>query len=303
MDFFLANQGEFAALATALCWTFTALSFEAAGKRVGSLPVNLIRLVIAFFLLAGFCWIYRSTPFPSDATFNAWFWLGLSGILGFTIGDLCFFRSLVVVGTRIASLVMLTLAPPMAALIGWLVLGEQLELLDWFGMALTVGGVAWVVTERRRNGNSSEGQGSIFAGVLLALVGAAGQASGAVVSKIGMRDIDPAGATQIRVIAGIAGFVLIFTIIRWWPKVLAAFKDRVAVGQISAGAVMGPFLGVTLFQAALVFTQAGIAQTITALVPVLVIPFAYMFFRRKANPRAIIGAAIAVSGVALLFVR
>ena len=44
MDF----TGELISLGTAFCWTFTVVGFESAGKRVGSLPVNIIRLAFGF---------------------------------------------------------------------------------------------------------------------------------------------------------------------------------------------------------------------------------------------------------------
>ncbi|HHI67879.1 MAG TPA: EamA family transporter, partial [Planctomycetes bacterium] len=62
----IPHAGEAAALATAFCWTFTSLAFESAGRRVGSLAVNFLRLVPAFFLLLFFCWAWRGKPFPWD---------------------------------------------------------------------------------------------------------------------------------------------------------------------------------------------------------------------------------------------
>ena len=44
--------GEWAALATVPCWTCSTLAFEAAGRRVGSMNVNLVRLVVAWGILA-----------------------------------------------------------------------------------------------------------------------------------------------------------------------------------------------------------------------------------------------------------
>ncbi len=262
--------------------------------------MNIIRLVFAFILLSTFCFFYRGAYFPTDADEKAWLWLGLSGIVGFTIGDLCFFRALVLVGARTAALIMMTLAPPMAAIAGWFVLDEKLSWPAWAGMVLTVFGVAWVVIERKKQNGGSVGK-VVWGGVILAILGAMGQAGGAVISKLGMDNIDPAGATQIRIIFGIAGFALLYTIIGWWPKVIAAFKQSTAIVQISAGSFFGPFLGVTLFQASLKMTSAGISQTIVALVPVIIIPLSMLFFKERVTWGAVLGALVAVSGVALLF--
>ena len=142
-----AHLGHLAALGTAVCWAFSALAFAAAGRRIGVLPLNLIRLVMALGFLCLAAWALRGLPLPVDASPRAWGWLGVSGLVGFVFGDLCLFRSYVLIGPRISSL-MMSLAPLLTALIGWLVLGETLTGRDALGMALTVAGIAWAVLER-----------------------------------------------------------------------------------------------------------------------------------------------------------
>ncbi len=294
-----SHIGEIAALSTAFCWTITSMSFESAGKRVGSMSVNLIRLVMALVFLSIFCWITRGRPFPDDASAHAWLWLSVSGIIGFTIGDLCLFRAFVVVGARISMLLM-TLVPPFTALLGWVLLGEHLEPLDWMAMAFIVGGVAWVVLERSPVGKMNTERPS-RSGILLGIAGAAGQSLGFVLSKLGMGSFDPFAATQIRVIAGIVGFSVLFLFIGWWPRVFSALKNRGAMSRISLGAVFGPFLGVSLSLVAVQHTEAGVAAALMGLTPVIIIPPAIWINKERISPRAIIGAFVAVGGAALLF--
>ena len=293
------HPGELAALATACCWTITGLSFEAAGRRVGSLSVNLIRLFIALGLLSVFGVLTRGRFLPTDASAHAWIWLGVSGLIGFSLGDLCLFRAYVLVGSRIAML-MMALVPPMVALIGWFLLDERLGARDWLGMAVTVVGVAWVILER---GPDSAGlrEGKKVQGVLLALGGAVGQAIGLVLSKRGMGSYNAFAATQIRILAGLAGFVVLFFAIRWWPRVGVALTNRAAMARITLGAVFGPFLGVSLSLLAVQNTTAGVAATIMAIVPVLIIAPAILLFHERVSLRAMVGACLAVGGVALLF--
>ena len=294
-----ANAGELAALGTAFCWTATSLAFESAGRRIGSLAVNLIRLVMASALLAAFCYFARGRALPTDATLESWGWLALSGLVGFTVGDLCLFKAFVVVGSRLSMLLM-SLVPPFAAAIGWFLLGENLAPLDWGGMALTVGGVAWVVLERKKGADGAFEKRPVR-GILLGIGGAFGQAAGLVLSKQGMGDYHPFAATQIRVFAGIVGFAVLFLFIGWWPRVGRALRDGGAMARTSIGAFFGPFLGVSLSLTAVRFTEAGVAATIMAIVPVLIIPPAILIRKERVSPRAVIGAVVAVGGVALLF--
>jgi drug/metabolite transporter (DMT)-like permease len=288
--------GEIAGLGTAVCWTVTALAFESAGKRIGSMAVNQIRLFIAFALLVGLCWARRGLPLPLDATAHNWIWLSISGLVGFTFGDLCLFRALVVVGSRVATL-MMAMAPPFAALVGWIFLGERLSLMDVGGMSLTITGIVIVVLERRPD---TEGKLPVL-GIVLGLLGALGQAVGLVLSKYGMGSYDAFASTQIRIMAGIVGFSAIFLVTGWWPRVLRGLRDGEAMKGTALGAFFGPFLGVSLSLIAVKYTYAGVAATLMALAPVLVIAPAAIINKERVTARAVVGALIAVAGTALLF--
>ncbi len=295
----MPHQGEIAALGTALCWTVSALSFEAAGRRVGSLQVNIIRLLLAFLFLACFMSVSRGVPLPLDAGSHEWLWLGLSGLVGFVGGDLCLFKAFTIVGARVSMLVM-TLAPPLSALGGWLLFDERLGTTGTIGMALTLCGIVLVVTTR-----APEGEGFSLAhspaGLLYALGGAAGQAGGLVLSKYGMGAYDAFAATHIRIIAGVAGFALIFIVTGKWRTLPAAARDGAALGFTALGAFFGPFLGVSLSLFAVQHASTGIAATIMALVPVFIIAPSVAIFGERVTVKETVGALIAVAGTAVMF--
>jgi len=296
MDFHLL--GESAALATAACWAVTAIAFESAGRRVGSLPVNLIRLLLGFAFLVPTAWLRRGVPFPWDASAHAWLWLGLSGLVGFAFGDLCLFRAFVLIGSRLSVLLM-SLVPPMAALLSWWTLHERLTAREWIGMAMTVGGVMWVVRERVPDPVLGH-RAPPVRGVLLAVGGAVGQAVGLVLTKQGIGTFDPFAANQIRVLAGIAGFAVIFTAGGWWPRFVDALRHPPAMSRTAVGAFFGPFLGVSLSLLAVQHTATGVAATIMAVTPVLILPAAWRRSERV-TLRAFLGAVLAVAGTAVLF--
>ncbi|HEY3571404.1 MAG TPA: DMT family transporter [Thermoanaerobaculia bacterium] len=293
--------GQLAALGTAVCWAFSALAFAAAGRRMGVLPLNLIRLVMALGFLALATWALRGLPLPVDATPRAWGWLAISGLIGFVFGDLCLFRAYVLIGPRIASL-MMSLAPLLTALIGWLVLGETLTGRDALGVALTVAGIAWAVLERKEPADGAPHDRRAWAaGLALGFCGALGQAGGLVLSKLGMGSYDPVAATEVRVIAAIGGYALLLAAVGGWPRVPAAARDRRGLGFAATGAFFGPFLGVSLSLFAVRHTVAGVAASIMALQPVLIIPLVVILHRERVGIGGVAGALVAVAGVALLF--
>lgn len=299
MGFFTEHVGEFAALLTAVFWTATSLSFESASLKIGSLSVNIIRLIIGFLFLSLFTVIHRGILLPSDATVDNWIWLSLSGLIGFVFGDLFLFKSYTVIGSRFAMLIM-TLVPPITAFFSYFIIGERLTLFHYLGMTLTFSGIAMAIFGRK-------GKGEKLAlklkpsGILLALGGAVGQALGLVLSKLGMKGYDPFAATQIRIIAGIAGYMMLVTFLSRWGNVMKALKNRHGMILTGVGSFFGPFLGVSFSLIAVKYTEAGIASTIMALVPVFIILPSIVIYKQKVTIAELIGSLVSVGGVAIFF--
>jgi drug/metabolite transporter (DMT)-like permease len=300
-----SHFGEFAALLTAIFWTITALAFESASKKVGSLAVNIIRLSIAFVFLSVYMLFSRGLFFPSDASFHNWVWLALSGLVGFVIGDLCLFQAFVVIGARTSMLIM-SLAPPIAAFTGWIILGERFTLQNTAGMTLTLTGIALVVLNRTPKTGVQGKKGMHFnypiAGLLLAFGGAAGQGVGLVLSKLGMQEYNAFAASQIRVLAGVAGFAIVFSSLGRWKTVFEAMRHLPAMKRLTLGAFFGPFLGVSFSLLAIQHTNTGVACTIMSIVPVLIIAPSVIINKDKLTIREVLGALLAVAGVSLFFI-
>ena len=293
------HYGEFAALLVAFFWSITALSFEAASKKVGSLPVNIIRLVIGLAFLSVMNWMSRGLLLPTDASLHNWIWLSVSGLIGFVIGDFLLFKSFTVIGSWLAMLIM-TLAPPMAALFGWFLLDERLSMLSLAGIVITLAGIIVAIFKPgSENGNVTNSKP--VAGLLFAFGGALSQALGIVFSKYGMQQYSPFAATQIRIIAGIIGVMVLITFLRKWTSVQSALIDRKAMIPITIGSFFGPFLGVSFSLLAVQNTSTGIASTIMALVPIFIIPPSILLFKHKITVREVIGTVISLLGVALFF--
>ncbi len=169
----ISHIGEFAALCVAIVWTITALSFEYAANRVGSLNVNIIRLPLAFLFLTIFNFFTRPFAFPVDAGSHQWIWLTISGLVGFVIGDLFLFKSFMYIGSRFSMLIM-TMVPLLTATIGWFSMGERLTLLSFAGMVLTIGGIVIALNSHRDKITNKFSKESIK-GILFAFGGAVGQ--------------------------------------------------------------------------------------------------------------------------------
>lgn len=291
--------GELTALLVAVLWTFSAVSFEYASRSAGSLPVNIIRLVIGFVFLSLLNLIIRGHLLPSDATGYNWIWLSISGLIGFVLGDFFLFKSYTVIGSWFAMLIM-TLAPPLAAIFGRVILKEQIGGMAVLGMFITLAGIAVSMFKPDRI-NRKMVLNKPFSGIAMAFLGAFGQALGLVFSKYGMRDYNAFAATQIRIIAGIAGFIVLITLMKKWNYVREALNNRKAMAGTVSGSFFGPFLGVSFSLYSVQHTSTGIASTLMALVPVFLIPASIIFFKHRITLPEIIGTLISLAGVTLFF--
>ncbi len=294
--------GEIAALGTAACWTVSAVSFEAASKRAGPAGVNIIRLALAVVFLGLFNLATRGQIVPTDAEPRQWLWLCISGIIGFTMGDLFLFEAFVRIGSRVSMLVM-ALAPALTGVMGFFVLGEVLSIQAVIGMALTMAGIALVVLKPEKGALKLSHP---FKGLLMAFGGALGQAGGLILSKIGMRgdsevNYPAASSAQIRAMAGVVGFAVLYTAMRSWPKVISAARNPKGMALTSAGAFAGPFVGVSLSLLAVANTDAGVASSLMSITPVLIIPVAFFAFKERIRLPEVAGAALAVGGVVCMF--
>lgn len=300
--------GEILAFATVLCWTVSVQFFEAASSRIGPIPVNIIRITVALVLFTTLLLIRQGSFLPLQFPAHAWVYLSLSGIIGFFIGDIFLFQSFVEIGPRIAMLIF-SLAAPASAVIGYLFLGEIYTMQQWSGMLVTLFGVGTVILEKggeeqgleRRQRRYVSPRGIAFAGLAML-----GQAVGYVLSKIGMQVdtgyLDAFSATQIRAFAAFVCFLFYFTFTGRWQKVRLALTDGRAVALTAAGAVAGPFLGVSLSLSVLHYLSVGVASTLLSLVPVVIIPFAVFLHKEHVSIRAMAGACIAVLGIYLLMI-
>ena len=285
-----------------MCWASGSNLFAAAGQRLGSVILNRLRLATAAVLLALTLTIARGSPWPTWASSTQIGWLGLSGLIGYLFGDSNYFRSLVILGPSRAALLS-SLAPLFTAALAWPILGEHPGPLVLLGMALTLGGVAWVMIERERIEHVHV-EGSTRAGMIAGVLGAIGQAGGYVTSKLALRTgIDPLSATVVRIAAAAAGIWLIALAQRDARRTVAAFRDRGAMRFMLGGAALGPFLGVVLALFALQRIPAGVASSIIAFFPVLTILLAARFHGEKLTVRIMGGALVAVAGVVVLFLR
>ena len=309
--------GEMAAISAAILWAFTSLIFTEAGRLATPLAANTFKTICASFILGIVLWIKTGLPYGVGIGTRDLLFLGASGICGLAIGDSLLFLGFQALGTRRANLVF-ALAPVMGVLGGLAFLGETLDLVEIAGISAAIGGVAWVVSERRgivRSGSllrSLTGhtddrrhplEGRTLFGILVTVAAAFGQAGAALLAKPALERVATLEATQIRVGAAAVTLLLGGAVagrLPVWTELIV--RQRLYVGMALAS-FLGPFLGIWLMTVSLDHTSTGVALTLLSTPPIWLLPLGAWLQHDFPTRRELLGLLVALAGVAVLLLR
>lgn len=295
-------MGEIAALLTAVSWTLSSTFFAIAAQGVGSMVVNRTRLIIATTLLMLTHLALTGQLVPFNAGPERWLWLGLSGIVGLVLGDAFLLQAFVLIGARIAMLIM-TIVPVISTLLAWFLLGETLHPNEIGGIGITVTGIVLVILEQSNGAKLPQDRRRLLLGILCGLGGALGQSLGLILSKKGLEG----GFTAL---SGVLMRTMVAMLVMWLVAFLSGQAGATlrqlransrSLKAVTAGSVAGPFIGVWLSLVAVQGTYVGIASTLMALTPILLLPLAALVFKEQVSWRAVFGTAASLAGVAMIF--
>lgn len=292
--------GELSALITAILWAGTAIAFTEAGKIVGSYVVNISRLILATVYLIITILIFNLN---FQISLEQIYLLGLSGVIGLVFGDGFLFKSFQYIGARLSMLVM-TLAPPFAAFSAYIYLGEALSSWGILGIVITISGVSIVVFKRSEQPTDNYKKNNI--GYLFAFLGAVGQAINLIFAKEAFQlgEINGFVATFYRMVPSIPFMYLLGFLYRKRRNSIWILKEnKDALKYIIVGSIIGPFLGITFSLIAVANTFVGIASTLMSTVPIVMLPIVIFYYKEKLSTISIVGAFVAVVGVAILFLK
>lgn len=300
--------GELISIGVAFSWTATALLSEFGSKRLGNLTLNVLRMSLALVFSLVLFLVVTGNPLPAGASSEACGWMLLSGLVGYVIGDFCLFQCYIIIGSRFGQLFM-TLAPLAAALMAWVTLGQQLTSLSLMAMLITLSGIAISILGRGEHHRLA--LSLPLSGVLYAIGAALCQGVGLVLSKIGMNHFEPVAgmpdwlvpfsANFYRCIAGFVGFMVLLYMRKGLKPLSEALHDRKGLTVATATTIFGPFVGVGFSLMAVQYTAAGIASTLMAMTPIIILLPSHWLFGERITWRAVLGAVISVVGVSLFF--
>lgn len=298
----------FAAFLATFCFSISVVCGTRTAKLIGGVEANFWRLALATFFLG--CWAFTGGNGLSGGALPMFL---LSGLVGIGIGDAGLFEALPRLGSRLSVLLIQCGTAPIAAVIEWLWLGTTLGAVQILCVGIILAGVGTALSPGE---HLHIPRPKLWSGVAFALVGAAGNGIGAVMSRKGYamafannEPMDGGTAAFQRLLGGllIAGILLLVAkrhFVRL-PGGTGEFVNTASARDkwrriwpwVLANSLAGQTVGMSLMLWALKTTPTGIVTAVTALTPLVVIPFARAMEQEKVSPRALIGGAIAVAGV------
>lgn len=315
-------MGELAAISASAVWAAASLMFSRLGRSIGALAMNLLKCAIALVLLAATLAVWEGRIWPVEAGWQATGILAISGFIGLTIGDTAFFQALRRIGAR-RTLLLSALTPAMTAVLAWpalggMWLGEPITLKMLLGISLTMGGVAWVISERNPASAEVEADASQEAretqeegltsverlGLLFGVGAAFCQATANVLTKLGGAQVSALDISIVRLSFGVLGLGLVLGATSRLGEAVEPMKEPGKAGLLVVATFLGTYMGIWLSMAGLRYTEfTGIAATLSSTSPIFILPLAYAFEDEAISARAVGGAVIAVAGIAVLSVR
>lgn len=294
-----ANEtlGGLAALASAGAWALGSILFHGVGDKLSPLGMNLWKCSAGALFLGAAVTVTGISRIES----RDFLVLGASGLLGIACGDTFFFKSLMSLGPRPAMLFG-ALEPVFTVLLALVFLREKPSTVAWAGIVCTVAGVTWVMWERS---SSEPGQKSRAEGIIYALLGVLCAGGGIILAKIGMASSDNSSlqATFIRILWGGAGLAFWGLFTRGLGGLLSPVTDSKLLKELLVAVFVIIFGGFWLFLFSLKHLDASVAVILNSTAPVFVLPLAVFILKEKITFRAVLGAVVAVAGVALIFAR
>lgn len=280
-------------LLSAACWALGSILWRKLGDEISPATMNLSKgLLGSLFLGIGILSTQIGPVSPRSLVF-----LGVSGVVGISIGDTFFFKALLQLGPRLTSLLG-TLYPVAIALGAVLFLGERPSSTAWVGILLTMAGVGCVLWERgahqERAGNRRLGLGYAALAILCTTVGV-------LLAKIGVKAVPPMQAALVRLLAGTMGLLVWGYATHGLAGWLLPLQKGRVLGRVVFVVAVVVFGGFWLSLVALKHVDASVAGTLNATGPLFVLPMAMILLKEKISIRSVVGTGVAIGGVGLIF--
>ena len=227
----------------------------------------------------------------------------ISGLVGILAGDAALFATMNRLGPRRSGILFSSNAI-FSVILGWLFLGEKLDVMTLTGITIALTGVALAILFGKRTSHVHQWEaikGPLSIGITIGLFSGLCQAIGSIIVRPVMTSgVDPIAIAAVRV--GIAALGLTIAMYAGLKAARAntPLTSKLA-GQVAFSGFAAMGVGMTLLLFALRGGQVGIIATLSATTPALVLPLLWWKTGDRPPLLAWVGAGLVVLGSGLIF--
>ena len=279
-------------LLTAMAWAVAVLFFRKSGEFVSPNALNFFKTFLATTLLL-ITLLILGEPLWRPEELDAILWLLLSGVVGVSVADTLFFRSLNILGAG-RSAIIETSYTPFVVLFAFLMHDEKLTLILGLGMTLIVGAVA---VTREHEGSEKLPRKLWLEGLILGIIAPGLMALGVVMVKKELEDFPVIWTTTVRLMGGGVGLLLGVALNPTLRReAIKAFIPSRAWRYTIPGSIMGNYVALLLWIAGFKYNDSGIAAALNQTSTLFIVLLAAVFLNEKLTRRRVIAVALAFVG-------
>ena len=285
--------GEIFSISAAACWAMGVVLYKQLGDRLPPVALNLLKNGIVVALMIPTVLAVHGLTLPS---FEGWTLAltVLSGILGISVADTLYFKSLNTLGAGRVG-VLGNLFSPMVILLSFLFLGERLTLLQFSGFLLVMFGVV-MVNQRRIDETLAPSQ--LRLGLLTGIAAIALNAAGIVMIKPVLEREPFFWVALLRLIAALVPML-------WLWRMLPAHHrvpDWRAVPWrlLIVAAVFGQYVAMLFWLAGYKYTSASVASILNETASIFILLLAWLLLKEPLGRRKLLGVACTFGGVGVM---
>jgi drug/metabolite transporter (DMT)-like permease len=286
--------GILCSTAAALFWAMAVIMFKKSGDILSPTALNLYKGIVTLVLLMPTLWVAGIPMFPR-CSLSDWLMFGASGIIGITLADNFFLMALKRLGAGLWAVVECLYLP-------FIIFSSALYLNEAIGIKGIIGAtlVAAAVVAGSYSGDSLPcSRRDLTAGLFFGVLSVTLLAGSIVMIKPLLERTDILWASFVRLVAGVAGLLVITAIHPQRCMILGELKPSPAWKTALPGSIVGNYLAMLAWLAGFKYTLVSVAAILNQLSTIFTFILAAFFLKEPVTLTRTIAIGLAVIGALL----
>ena len=294
--------GEILSLGSAITWGISVSLFKIIGNTISPYILNPLKNTIGTFLFLITCIFFADNSIIYHLNMTDSFMLVLSGIIGITIADVLFLKSLNILGTS-KSAILNTIYSPVVIILAYFILGETLTLIHILGSVLILGSIFYLSLDSNKN----EGQ-NINDGLILGIIAYSLMAIGIVIIKPILTKFADSIDAQLwmilyRLIPGTLLSYITMSIMINKNDIKNQLSNKRLWPIILVGSFLGTYVGFAMWIVGMAKTTASIASILNQTSTIFIAFFGWLILKDKFTKKMLISFLIALIGAFIIIIN